>query len=103
MLKDQVVQSDREKRKVTVQLEKERERAEGAQKELCTAREEIRKTKEETSQARQETGQAKQEMKKAMIEAKGERLKTRALEYEISRCPASHYHQVSGQSFCMLN
>ncbi|XP_062522728.1 uncharacterized protein LOC134197421 isoform X2 [Corticium candelabrum] len=83
MLKDQVVQSDREKRKVTVQLEKE----------LCTAREEIRKTKEETSQARQETGQAKQEMKKAMIEAKGERLKTRALEYEISRCPASHYHQ----------
>ena len=93
MLKDQVVQLDREKRKVTVQLEKE----------LCTAREEIRKAKEEASQARQETGQAKQEMKKAKIEAKGERLKNTALEYEKSRCPASHYHQVTGQSFCMLN
>ncbi|XP_062522675.1 uncharacterized protein LOC134197376 isoform X2 [Corticium candelabrum] len=62
MLKDQVVQLDREKRKVTVQLEKE----------LCTAREETRKAK---------------------IEAKGERLKNTALEYEKSRCPASHYHQ----------
>ena len=65
MLKDRVVQLDREERKVTVQLGKERKRAED---EMCTAREEIRKTKEETSQAKQETGQAN-------IETKGERLK----------------------------
>ena len=103
MLKDQVVLLDREKRQVKVQLKEERKRAEDAQKEICTAREEIRKAKEETSQARQETGQAKQEMKKAMIETKGEQLKIMALEYEKSRCPASHHHQVTGQSCCMLN
>ncbi|XP_062503051.1 uncharacterized protein LOC134180010 isoform X2 [Corticium candelabrum] len=85
MLKDQVVQLDREERKVTVQLEKERKRAED---EMCTAREEIRKAKEETSQARQETGQAN-------IETKRERLKIVALEYEKSRCPASHHHQIN--------
>ena len=80
MLKDQVVQLDREKRQMTVQWEKERERAEDAQNELCTAREEIRKSKEET--------------KNAKIERKGDQLKILTLEYEALTCPASHHHQV---------